>query len=75
MTRKEFNKKVNAEKKRILNGDAEELLKALRWQYLYRDGSILGYSVDYILTEIVQARIVGCTFIESYLIEEYLEDN
>jgi len=75
MTRQEFNKMVNAEKKRILNGDAEELFNALKSQYKYRYGSILGVSVDDILTEIAQAKIVGCDLIKSYLIKEHLEDN
>ena len=66
---------VNAEKKRILKGDAQELFYALKSQYLYRAFGIEGKSADVILTEIAQANIVGCDFIESYLIEEYLEDN
>lgn len=73
MTRKEFNKLVEVEKKRILNGDAEELLKELRVQYLYR--GIEGYSVDDILTKIAQAKIVGCDLIESDLIQQHLEEN
>ncbi len=75
MTRQEFNKMVNAEKKRILTGDAEELFDLLNVQHLYRYGSILGESVDDILTEIAQAKIVDCDLIESDLIEQYLEDN
>ena len=66
---------VNAEKKRILTGDAQKLCDALKFQDLHRHFGIDGYSVDSILTEIAQAKIVGCAFIESYLIEEYLEDN
>jgi len=75
MTRKEFNKMVNAEKKRILMGDAEELFKALKVQDLHRYGSLYGTSVDVILTEIAQANIVGCDLIDGDLIKQHLEDN
>ena len=56
-------------------GDAEELFYALKSQYLHRYGSIDGYSVDVILTEIAQARIVGCDLIKGSLIKQYLQDN
>ena len=75
MTKTEFNKLVEVEKKQILNGDAQELLEALRIQYLYRNFGIKGYSVDVILTEIAQAKIVGCFLIESNLIQQHLEEN
>ena len=70
----EFNRTVKGEKKAMLKGSAEGVLHALKNQHDYRHFGISGLSFDELITEIVQAEVLGIDFVDDIdLTEAVLE--
>ena len=65
-----FNRTVKGEKKAILEGSADDLLHALKYQHDYRNFGIDGMSFDEVLTEIAQAKVLGICFVDNINLTE-----
>jgi hypothetical protein len=73
MTKKDFNKLVEQTKKNLLSQHAEEVFKILKGLDLYRNGGLEG-TLDYMLTEIAQAQILGVDFVDKININEEIKN-
>jgi len=74
MTRKEFDKRVEEKKKELLNGDAYEMHRLLKFQHDWRNYGIEGKSFDKILTEIAQASVLDVDLIEDIDINGWIKE-
>tara|TARA_R110002012_G_scaffold278549_1_gene466225 strand:- start:620 stop:1102 length:483 start_codon:yes stop_codon:yes gene_type:complete len=70
----EFNRTVKGEKKAMLKGSAEGVLHALKNQHDYRHFGINGMSFDELITEIVQAEVLGICFVDDIDLTEAVLD-
>ena len=74
MTKKEFNKRVIAKKKELLQGNAMDMLNKLNTQNMYRYGSIDFMTFDEVLTEIAQANILDVDFVDRLEVDEEIKE-
>ena len=74
MTRKEFDKIVEENKKELLNGDADTMYHLLNFQNDWRSHGLEEKSFDEILTEIAQAISLDIDLIETVDIDEWIKE-
>tara|TARA_R110002020_G_scaffold99643_1_gene236203 strand:+ start:352 stop:579 length:228 start_codon:yes stop_codon:yes gene_type:complete len=72
MNTKEFNKRVELQKKELLQGNSDELLSLLTYQHKYRNYGIEGISFDKILTEIAQAKVLNIDLIADVNLKQWI---